>query len=445
MRSTRTLTVVVGAIVLFVCSACLLWQDLPGSAQGSIVNQGVKAIGADAWHVAGYDGTGVKVAVWDFSFYGYGELVGTELPPTDRLITRGFGVPIVGWPDEDPEDAAHGTAVAEVVYDIAPGATFYLIATDEDTDAHEALEWMIEEKIDVVVASISVEGWCLDEGTSPFEPVFRRLREARVLLIAASGNDGLSHWQGPFTDADGDDLHEFHTGEEELYVELYRDEVIDTYLQWGDPCRPSSTDLVFRIVDDLGNVIAESDYDSALDGPFEDLYAEVPYDGLYRFEIERFSGPKDVFLDLIWPNGPPFEDPIEAGSISYYEPAVSQHVLTVGSINWNTFELESTSSRGPTKDGRIKPDLVAPTCLITASYGGIRTEYREEDCAFGGTSAAAPVVAGAAALVKQAFPAFTADQVQAYLEEHAIDMGAPGKDNVYGAGRLLLPTPPSSS
>ena len=60
------------------------------------------------------------------------------------------------------------------------------------------------------------------------------------------------------------------------------------------------------------------------------------------------------------------------------------------------------------------------------------------------TSAAAPHAAGAAALVVGAYPTYTVDQVWSCLETNAIDMGAAGKDNEYGAGRLNFPDPPGA-
>jgi subtilisin len=51
-----------------------------------------------------------------------------------------------------------------------------------------------------------------------------------------------------------------------------------------------------------------------------------------------------------------------------------------------------------------------------------------------GTSMACPHVAGAAALVKQRFPAFTPAQIKAKLMATAADLGAPGNDEFYGAG-----------
>ncbi|MDO8672458.1 MAG: hypothetical protein Q7O66_13665, partial [Dehalococcoidia bacterium] len=49
----------------------------------------------------------------------------------------------------------------------------------------------------------------------------------------------------------------------------------------------------------------------------------------------------------------------------------------------------------------------------------------------------------AAALVKQAYPAYTPSQIQTYLEGRAIDAGAAGKDNIYGSGKLNLGNPPA--
>jgi subtilisin family serine protease len=63
---------------------------------------------------------------------------------------------------------------------------------------------------------------------------------------------------------------------------------------------------------------------------------------------------------------------------------------------------------------------------------------------FYGTSASAPHVTGAAALVLEAFPSFSPAQVQSWLEARALDLGDVGRDNLYGAGRLSLGKPPSA-
>ena len=67
-----------------------------------------------------------------------------------------------------------------------------------------------------------------------------------------------------------------------------------------------------------------------------------------------------------------------------------------------------------------------------------------------GTSMAAPHVAGVAGLVWSARPALTADQVCGILLRTAVDLGSPGRDDIYGYGRLnaeaavrsVVPPPP---
>ena len=80
-------------------------------------------------------------------------------------------------------------------------------------------------------------------------------------------------------------------------------------------------------------------------------------------------------------------------------PGVSRTAITVGATNDND-AMASFSSRGPTLDLRIKPDVTAPDVNImsTRSGGGY--------VSFSGTSMATPHVAGAAALIRQAHPAW---------------------------------------
>ncbi len=422
----------------------ILCLSLPVFASGTLVSQGVSSIGADAWHTAGYDGRGVTIAVIDIGFYGYRDLLGTELPPTSRLMTRGFGTSVAQDAAENTEDAAHGTAVAEIVYDIAPGADYIFIAIDGDDAEAEALTWLLTQNVDIIVASLGGPPFCLPGETDRLESVYREVRNAGILYVAAAGNEGASNWTGRFTDQDGDGVHEFSSGNEWLEVYLSEGEPIDLYLQWDDDlCSASANDYILKVTDYKDTVLFENDYDNALDGPTEEIVEAAPYEGYYYLVIEKYAADRDAWLTLTWTNGPEFDTYKRDRSILVNQPALSTHVMAVGAIDWNQFQIASYSAGGPTREGLIKPDIVAPTCVVTASYGGDARDYREDaDCGFPGTSAAAPHAAGAAVLVKQAFPEFTADELQAYLEAHAIDMGKPGKDNVYGAGRLLLPPPP---
>ncbi len=76
-------------------------------------------------------------------------------------------------------------------------------------------------------------------------------------------------------------------------------------------------------------------------------------------------------------------------------PGNSKSALTVGAVDRNLCVAEF-SSRGPTADGRIKPDVVAPGVAIYSSY--LDNDFRF----LSGTSMATPVVSGIMALIFQA-------------------------------------------
>lgn len=138
-------------------------------------------------------------------------------------------------------------------------------------------------------------------------------------------------------------------------------------------------------------------------------------------------------------------------------PAAARGILAIGSMldpfganGSGGFRLSSYSSRGPTSDGRIKPDLVAPGESISAArVGGGYTEKS-------GTSMASPFAAGVAALMIDAVPSLTPDEIRTLMFATAEDRGVAGPDNDFGHGRVQareavlaalaaheLPAPPS--
>src|SRR5207253_7592530 len=86
----------------------------------AVTDEGVSATNASAWHAAGWTGAGVKIGVIDRGFVGYTTKQGSgDLPATVTTADFGCGG-IATFTD-------HGTAVAEIVYKMAPGVQLYLI------------------------------------------------------------------------------------------------------------------------------------------------------------------------------------------------------------------------------------------------------------------------------------------------------------------------------
>ncbi|MFC8506777.1 S8 family serine peptidase [Streptomyces sp. NPDC057411] len=122
------------------------------------------------------------------------------------------------------------------------------------------------------------------------------------------------------------------------------------------------------------------------------------------------------------------------GNNTVSSPGCAPSVLTVGATDRD----DSTayfSSRGPAADAAhtLKPEIAAPGVGISAAAAGGRGVYAYRSMS--GTSMATPHVAGAAAIVKQRHPDWTARQIKAALVSSA-DSGVPGDTREVGGGRL---------
>ncbi|MBD0369727.1 MAG: S8 family serine peptidase [Pyrinomonadaceae bacterium] len=106
--------------------------------------------------------------------------------------------------------------------------------------------------------------------------------------------------------------------------------------------------------------------------------------------------------------------------------------------------IASFSSRGPLFWNNVdlqKPDVSAPGVLICAarwgtSFAGEPTCFDNQHVRISGTSMATPHVAGAAALVRQAYPNYDPEQVKQLLKATASNLGASVNDQ--GAGQINL-------
>jgi hypothetical protein len=113
--------------------------------------------------------------------------------------------------------------------------------------------------------------------------------------------------------------------------------------------------------------------------------------------------------------------------------AAAKNVIAVGAVN-ALANIATFSSRGPAKDGRVKPDLVARGLTVLSS---VPTDTYATSS---GTSMASPAVTGIAALMTEQWrktfggASPTPAQLKAVLIAGADDLGNPGPDYTYGFG-----------
>ncbi|MFF1303654.1 S8 family serine peptidase [Streptomyces sp. NPDC058307] len=120
-------------------------------------------------------------------------------------------------------------------------------------------------------------------------------------------------------------------------------------------------------------------------------------------------------------------------------PGSAASALTVAAVD-RADTIASWSSRGPTADGRLKPDIAAPGVDIIAAKAAHGTEGNDEAPGYvsmSGTSMATPHTAGAAAVLAQEHPGWTGERLKSALTASAKTLGGVTAYDV-GAGRVDL-------
>lgn len=408
----------------------------PDFAQGSVVSEGLEIIEAQSWHQAGFQGEAVKVGIIDSGFREFERLQGRELPPEGKVHAKSFRADgDIACTQCSRTGQVHGLAVAEIVHDIAPQASLFLANFSTDVEMEAAVDWMMEQGVEVINTSFGfLTTGCPYEGRGFLDPVFEEARENGILWAASAGNEAQRHWAGPYSNPDEDRFMNFTEDDEsQTLINLEPGERVTAILWWSDPCRRAPHDYDLVLEGENGDEIGRSSRAGPRNSwPIEAVSVEVPERGTYHLKIEIVEGSADNKINLLMLNQRP-QFVVPEGSAGLTEPEMSQFVVSVGATDLQN-RIEPFSSRGPTPDERVKPDIAAPDRVSTRTFSQ-----------FGGTSASSPHVVGAAALVKSAFPEFGPEQVQQFLADRAEDFGPPGPDGQYGAGLLLMGAPPAQA
>ncbi|MDW8111652.1 MAG: S8 family serine peptidase, partial [Candidatus Bipolaricaulota bacterium] len=242
----------------------------------------------------------------------------------------------------------------------------------------------------------------------------------------------------PWHDFDGDGWLNLDAHRERFTLAAVEaGDTIEVFLTWDEWPR-SRTDYDLYLLYDLNNdgqldpeteiVASSTNRQSGRQPPTESIAYRAPLPGDYVLAVAGPPGGRRVKIfsfnhDLI--------PSIAAGSL--LAPAQAPDVIAVGAIEYTKYDqdvIEPFSSQGPTSDGRLKPDLVAPDGMQTSTGR------------FFGTSASAPVVAGVAALLLSREPGLSVAHLRARLFANTRDVGPAGQDSIFGAGKLVLSSQP---
>lgn len=430
-----------GSLLALAGDATVEFVSIPAEGvPDGVIGEGVVGQGAAVWHDAGRDGAGIRVLVVDSGFSGLGSAQNAgDLP--DPIAGSRVG-PTCGGGLGGGGD--HGTAVAEIVYDMAPGVELYLYRTCLVWDGPDIAQYVRTRNIDIVTQSLAYFNTVPLDGRDPwgvFDHIGAVVDDGAIWFNSA-GNYRQRHWRGFWSGGQTLDFGE--------PMSLTLQAGNSVYLRWDDwrlslgECTQcaSDIDVDLYLVDGNGDTVDASTTIQSPGDPGPPIEAvTAPYNGVFRVEIRTKAGvvvPPSVALDIFVPSqNLPSGLRVVEGSLN--DASTLDSVLAVGAVCRTDSEIRPYSSEGPTAGGARKPDLSAFDGVSTGTFG----LSDSCDSGFLGTSAASPHAAGALAIFMQATGARGAEAWD-LLARRTIDLGPGGHDNRYGVGRIALATVPQA-
>ena len=445
-------------------------------------SEGVVLHNADLAQAQNFDGTGVTVGVISNGVANLAASVALgDLQAGINVIAAGAG-------DE-------GTAMLEIVHDMAPGAALAFHATGAGTAGHvTAVQNLVNAGVNVIAEDLAFDA----------EPAFQRgvVATARenaaaggVSVHSSSGNRGQNHAArvpavgtasgpdgnaGPFTNCpiaplnvvaiapNGDTTFDVVLGMSSSFT-----------LQWSEPRAifPTAgaggfTDLDLYIMDAAGTTCLATSMTAQGGGAgdtIEQITTPAALNGTAaKIVVNRFAANGAVappILDLRWRGTQSQTDtPTRAGSNDPDKNYTGQ-AFSIGAVNAGSGALEGFSSAGPVNlvlttvcPGNVYPcpgggvagpaaqqfqglDFLGADGVAVSGVGsfgsGTCPAASPGDCRFFGTSAAAPHTAACDAIVRQLVgAAATPATIRARLASTAVDFPPAGEDSVTGAGQV---------
>ena len=329
-----------------------------------------------------------------------------------------------------------GTAMMEIVHDLAPDATLAMGDTATSLDFVQRVTDLTNWGANVIVDDLSDFGQPYFEDGSMASAYANALAHG-VVMVSAAGNYAGNHYQGVYSNPSGDGWHDFGGGDETMQFTVNPGRSAAIFLQWSNPFGGSSDDYDLYIWDStVTNVVASStNSQSGFDDPYEETVVSCDsaspctfYAAIYRY----FANVQTLEMFIL--GGTPTNHVVSSDSIFGHTavPGVIS-VAAISASNPGTLTIEPYSSLGPSTvffpsyQQRATPAITTVDCVSDTGAGGFPTTF----C---GTSAAAPHAAAIAALLLQAKSGMTPAQVESAIQSTAADRGSSGYDFTYGSG-----------
>ena len=404
--------------------------------RGSRLTEGDAILSANLVRDTGVSGEGVRVGIISDGAEGLRSAQLTGDLPQNVTVLSSCSVAVLG-------DCSEGTAIAEIIHDIAPDAEIAIAGAGSSMEFIQRLSELEEQfNADIIVDDIGffVEPY-FEDGD-----VAQAVNElgANVLFVSSAGNGAIDHYQAEFiAETEFNRFHDFGavanpqnlTGIFTNSVDVDPNETFCTILQWSEPFEQTVSDYDLFIFDSDTNIVGFSASLGPLSLEAACVTNESSSSVSYFVAVERFSGVnREIEMFFLGASEILFTN---ADDSIFGHPATNR-ALAVGAIDAqdpgnNTIEF--FSSQGPSRidfprrENRAKPDVSAiDGVTVTGAAGFPQT--------FFGTSASAPHVAAIAALLKSAQPNLSGNQLRSAIVNGAVDLGTPGRDNVFGAGRV---------
>ena len=407
------------------------------------ISQGVSLTFANDLHTQNITGNGITVGIIDDSFITSNTEIASNIKDSILFDSGGYCGDISCG---KIFGNSHGTAVAEIVVDMAPDVNLVLYTIANTVDFVNAVNDIITRgDVDIITISLGfptvggdgTTGFFRD-GTSIVAKAVNRAQDAGILVTTAAGNDAKRHWMGVYTPStispvslsltEYQSVMEFRPSETGIQkVCLPVSHAGWTVASWNAWDITTNDYDLFLFDKNMTGVVSYSaiDQQTTPSSPIEVISDDTGFSGC--LVVLSLDSTQNHLFHITTVDGSITSDHISAGSIN--TPADASGTFSVGAINFATNTLESFSSRGPTDDGRLAPQICGPDGILS---------HQASIDPFFGTSSSAPHVAGAAALIKQIQPNISTFGLKQTMIGNAVYDGLYSVDNLCGSDSGLL-------